>query len=1031
MVTEDHLEKECMHWFGSIGYQTLHGKSIDPNSKSPERDSLCEVMLLGRVKSSLQKINAHLPESAIDEAISIVRQYHPNVVIANKNFHRQLIDGVQVSYQDNNGDIVGDRVFLVDFKNKDNNDWLAVQQFSVNGVTNGEVDNRRPDIVVFLNGFPISVIELKNPRNEDTDVWAAFNQLQTYKGAIKDLFVCNEAMIISDGVEARVGSLTANKERFMRWRTINGDRDNTEDTLQAEVMIKGFFDKSMLLDYFQYFITFESNKDSFIKKQAGYHQFHGVRAAVRSALDAARKGDNKKFGVFWHTQGSGKSLAMVYYSAKLSASPEMGNPTLVIVTDRNDLDDQLYNTFLSAEDLLRQKPVQCKDREDIYRELQDRPAGGIIFTTMQKFQPEKGDIEFKILTDRHNIVVLADESHRSQYGMKARFDNKSGTMKYGYAHHLRTALPNAGFIGFTGTPIETSDKDTRMTFGDYVAVYDIEDAQKDEVVKPLYYESRMIELNLNMSSDESQLEYEFDEIMEGYDDEDKERVKSKNAALTSLVTEDSRITKLAKDFVHHFEKREEVMLTKAMVVCISREACVLVYNKIKEIRPDWHDDDPTKGSMKIVMTGSSSDSPMMQPHIYKKPVHQKIAARVKDPDNELKIILVCDMWLTGFDAPCLNTMYIDKPLKAHNLMQSIARVNRVFRDKEGGLIVDYLGIGSELKKALANYTSNENNGKGRLKIDIDEAMCVFEDKLSVCREIMHGFDYSTFETQTLRLLAGAMNHILKENDGKKRLDNAVLSLSKSFSICITHPKANDYKEEVAFFETLRSALKKSTQAKATLDLENVESALRQVVSKTIVAGDIVDIFKSAGLNSPEISILDDVFLADVKKMEYKNIAVEMLQKLIKDEVRVRTAKNALTEKLFLKRLHESLAKYKNRSVETSQVIEELVSLAKDLRASADRGDDMGLTKEELAFYDALCMCESAKNAMKNAEIMLIAKSIVAEIRRSSQPDWQKRDNLKAKMKLAIKKLLKKTGYPPEYSDEAVKHILEQAERISF
>ena len=1025
MVNEDQLETECMEWFDSIGYQTIHGSSIDPGKPNSERDSLSEVMLIGRLKKAIEKINPDIPEAALNDAINKLRHYHANTAVANHTFHRQLIEGIQIEYHNENGELVGDRVYLIDFKNKSNNDWLAVQQFSVDGVTHGEKDNRRPDIVIFLNGLPISVIELKNPKDEDADVWAAYNQLQTYKNTIKDLFICNEAMIMSDGTVARIGSLTADRERFMPWRTIDGSRDDIGHLLELEVMIRGFFDKDLLLDYLQFFVAYESTIDSFIKKQAGYHQFHGVRDAVTNTITATRPDGDQRCGVFWHTQGSGKSLSMVYYSAKLMATPELENPTIIIVTDRNDLDDQLFGTFLDSEDLLRQKPIQCKDRQDIYDYLNDKPAGGIFFTTMQKFQPGKGDTQFKELSTRHNIIVGADEAHRSQYGMKARIDKKTGQMKYGYAHHLRTALPNAGFIGFTGTPIESEDKDTQHVFGTYVSIYDIEQAQKDEATKPLYYESRMIKMAMNEDVDDDEIEDEIDDVTDGYDEIDQGRLKSRNAALEALITEDSRIKKLAEDLVGHFEKREEVMLSKAMMVCISRNACVQVYDEIKALRPDWHHDDPLKGSIKVIMTGNSADKQEFQEHIHKKPIQRKIAERVRDPDSELKIIIVCDMWLTGFDAPCLNTMYIDKPLKGHNLMQSIARVNRVFRDKEGGLIVDYLGIAQDLKDALANYTAND--GKGRPTIDIDEAMSVFKTKLDVCKSIMHGFDYSDFERNTLKLLAGAMNHVMEEPDGKKRFDRAALALSKSFSLCSTHDEANQYKEEVAFFETIRAAIKKSTFANKKLDGDKVQHALRQVVSKAIVTGEIVDVFKSAGLNKPEISILDDRFLDDVKNMDHKNLAVEMLQKLIEDEISTRTAKNAASQRSFMELLANSVAKYKNKTVHTSQVIEELIKLAKELRDSANRGEEIGLTKEELAFYDALLESDSAKEAMQDEDIVLIAKALVAEIKNSSQPDWEKRPNLRSKMRRNIKKLLKRTGYPPERQAEAVEAILKQAE----
>lgn len=1025
-ITEEMLEDHCMVWFGSLGYQTLNGSELEPKGSTPERESLSDVVLKPRLRQALLNINSHLPEECIDTAIGILLNTVPSIERANHTFHRQIIEGIQVEYEDERGHPVGDKVRLVDFNNEHNN-WLAVRQFSVNGVTNGEIDNRRPDIVVFLNGLPISLLELKNPADTKADVWRAYNQVQTYKQAIKDLFVFNESLIISDGTEAYIGSLTANRDRFTPWRTIDGSRDDTVDTLALEVMVRGFFNQELLLDYLQYYVSFEVDNEKVIKKIAGYHQFHGVRAAVESTIRATRHDGDQRCGVYWHTQGSGKSLSMTFYSAKLMASPSMNNPTIVVVTDRNDLDEQLFETFAENAELLGDTPVQAKDRDELRELLNNRPSGGIIFTTMQKFAPPKGETRCKPLTERYNIVVAADEAHRSQYGLKARVDKKTSEMKYGYAQHLRDSLPNAGFIGFTGTPIEMEDKDTRVVFGDDVSVYDIEQAQKDGATKPLYYESRLIKLDMSKNTNEEDIDSKVDELVAEYDEDDQAKAKTSNAALEALVCAEDRVDRLVRDLLKHFASREETSLSKAMMVCISREACVQVYDKIAELKPDWASDDPEKGCMKVIMTGTSDDPAKYQKHIHKKPIQKKIAKRVKDPEDELKLVIVCDMWLTGFDAPCLNTMYIDKPLKGHNLMQAIARVNRVFRDKEGGLIVDYLGIAPELRNAIANYTAS---GNGSPTIDLAEALAVTMTKLDVCRGIMHGFDYSDYRTNTLGLLAGAMNHTLNLEDGKKRFDKAALSLSKAFSLCSSMDEAKGIKEEIAFFETLRAAIKKSTTSKQRMSDENVQTALRQVVSETIVSGEIVDVFQSAGLNKPNISILDDEFLAEVEKSEHKNLAVEMLKKLIQDEIKTRTVKNAVAYKTFSEMLRNSLDKYRNRSVETSVVIEELIKLAKELRESADRGEELNLTKEELAFFDALIANDSAREAMQQKDILTIARKLAEEIRKSAQPDWAKRKNLRAKMRLKIKQILKRTGYPPDEQAEAVELVLEQAELVN-
>jgi type I restriction enzyme R subunit len=829
-ITEDQLEQLCLEWFQSIGYDTICGYDIAPDSDNPERSDYRQVILHGRLLGSLKQINPHIPEATLEQvALQIATPETPILINNNKAFHRLLLEGVKVEFKDSTGKEKTDYVQLVDFSNVSNNQFLVVNQFTITG----SKGNRRPDVIVFINGLPLAVLELKNPADNNADIWSAYQQLQTYKDEIPDLFMFNAALVVSDGLNARVGSLTANKERFMAWRTVSNENDKPLFEYFLETLVKGFFKPELLLDYIRHFVLFEQDGDKTIKKIAGYHQFHAVREAVRATVIAASRPEgiaepranyadkvvpgSGKAGVVWHTQGSGKSISMVCYAGKLLAQPEMNNPTIVVVTDRNDLDGQLYNTFGMAADTLKQTPVQAGDRDDLREILAARQSGGIIFTTVQKFSLLGDETAHPVLSTRHNIVVVSDEAHRSQYGDKAKLNAKTGKYTFGYSKHLRDALPEASFIGFTGTPIDSADKDTRAVFGDYVSIYDIQDAVDDGATVPIYYESRLAKLDINAADIES-LNDDVDEVIE--DEEDiaaRESTKSKWAALEKLVGSEPRMQQVGKDLVAHFESRIATMPGKGMIVCMSREICVDMYNAIVAIKPEWHGAplgaaaDPSKGAIKIVMTGSAADKEKLQPHIYNKDTKKLFEKRFKDVSDPLQLVIVRDMWLTGFDAPNCHTMYIDKPMKGHNLMQAIARVNRVFKDKPGGLVVDYIGIANELKAALKTYTNS--NGKGQPTHDTREAFAVLLENIDKVHAMMHGCDYSDFETHALQLLPRVMNHILSlpnsgngELDGKKRFLDIMANVRSAFTLCGTLDEAKGYSKEIAFFGAVKNAI---------------------------------------------------------------------------------------------------------------------------------------------------------------------------------------------------------------------------------
>ncbi len=1196
-ISEAEIEEAALSWLRSLGYTALFGPDIAPEEPAAERENYGQVVLERRLRHSLQRLNPKVPSDALEEAFrKLTRPYLPSVVGNNHAFHRMLVEGIPVEIQRRDGSYGHETVRVIDFEEPENNDWLAVNQFTVVE----DQHERRPDVVLFINGLPVAVIELKNAATENATIWSAFNQLQTYKRQIPSLFAFNEALVISDGVQARIGTLTADREWFMPWRTITGEdfypsplpsprpspsgrrsnyrggynfsglcqraqelraaqtpaeavlwdllrdrrflglkfrrqhqigdyivdfycpeehliveldgliheatkvrdhkrnaylrslgnqivrfqNERVENDLEAvlnslanalpstsgrgggsegqkdfkcelEVLLLGVFQKRRFLDLIRHFIVFEDvGGGVLVKKMAGYHQYHAVNVAVQETVRAClplpggmqkmresegtyfakarpdSKPGDRRVGVVWHTQGSGKSLTMAFYAGRVILHPAMENPTLVVITDRNDLDDQLYGTFARCHELLRQAPIQAQNRAHL-RELLKTESGGVVFTTVQKFIPSvpspqpspigRGRSEAEDegpLSQRRNIVVIADEAHRSQYDF---ID--------GFARHMREALPNASFIGFTGTPIELADKNTRAVFGDYISIYDIERAVKDGATVPIYYESRLAKLELK-EEERPRLDVEFEEATEGEEVEHKERLKTKWAQLEALVGTEKRLKLIAEDLVKHFEARLEAMDGKAMIVCMSRRICVDLYKAIAAIRPDWHNPDDNAGTMKIVMTGSASDPEDWQGHIRNRPRREELANRFKDPNDPFKVVIVRDMWLTGFDVPCLHTMYVDKPMRGHGLMQAIARVNRVFKDKPGGLVVDYLGLADQLKYALANYT--RSGGKGQTAIDQEEAVAAMLERYEVCLGMMHGLEWTAWTRGTaqerLALLPAAQEHILAQEDGKNRFVKAVGDLSKAFALAVPHQKALEIRDDVAFFQAVRSVLTKSA-GDGRRSSEEIELAIRQIVSKAVSSGEVIDIFAAAGLKKPDISILSDEFLAEVRGMPQRNLAVEMLRKLLDGEIKARGRKNIVQARSFAELLEAAIRKYQNRAIETAQVIEELIRLAQDVREASCRGEKLGLTEDEVAFYDALEVNDSAVKVLGDETLRLIAQELVKAVRNNITIDWTVRENVRAQMRVIIKRILRKYGYPPDKQARATELVLEQAEAL--
>lgn len=1024
LITEDHVEQHTIEWFKDLGYNYACGYDVAPDGETPERTDYRSVTLKDRLLSSLKRLNPEIPQSAIDAAFAqLVNPNIPALMSCNRQMHSWITKGVKVTYHEGNQE-VGKQLKVVDFENPENNDWLVVNQFTIHGAK----QNRRPDVLVFLNGLPLAVIELKNVADAKADIWAAYNQLQTYKTDIPDLFNYNTCLVISDGVYARLGSLSANEERFMRWRTIDGvDVDPLGQHRELETLIKGLFGKEVFLNYLRFFCIFEDDK-TVIKKIAGYHQFHAVQAAVESVVIASGKGGTKKGGVVWHTQGAGKSIEMACLAGRLISEPRLENPTLVMVTDRQDLDGQLFGVFANAGELLGETPKQANSRSELREHLMNRPSGGIIFTTIQKFGLEADEDKFPVLTDRHNIVVIADEAHRTQYGFKAKIDGESGAIKYGLAKSLRDALPNATFLAFTGTPISQDDRDTQAVFGEYVSIYDIQQAVDDGATVPIYYESRLAKINLDHTALPT-IDDEVEDILESEtaDEREKERAKSQWSALEAIVGTDARLQVVAEDLIKHYETRSQTQPGKAMIVTMSRDICVRLYDKIVELRPDWHSDDHMQGAIKVVMTASASDKAYLQPHHTNKAQKKDLEKRFKNPEDPLKIVIVRDMWLTGFDAPCLATMYIDKPMQGANLAQAIARVNRVFKDKPGGLVVDYIGIAPQLKEALATYSAAR--GKGRPTIDSSEALRILKEKIQVARDLLHPVDWSGFRQNALALIPECLDHVLEQEDGKRRYADTVLQMTKAFALCGTLDEALELSPEVAFHQAVRAPLIKDG-AGDTHPRKDIDYELRQLVSQAVVGDGVSDIFKLAGLQSPDISILSDHFLKEVMKMPQKNLAVELLQRLIKDEVKSKFKTNVVKQRKFSDLLEKSLGKYANRAVEAAQVIEELIAMAKQFQADLARRESHKLTDEEEAFYDALAQNNSAQELMGEEVLVEMAREVAKKLRENLTVDWAVRDSVRAKLRILIRTLLRKYRYPPDQQQDAVEMVLRQAEVIS-
>jgi len=1012
-IAESHVEVHTLAWLRELGYSTLFGPDIAPDTTTPERKNYNEVILRDRFMHAIARLNPGIPAEVLEEAVrKVLHPDSPSLVTNNHAFHQMLTEGVEVEYRRADGSIKGDNARLIDFEHPEQNEWLAINQFTV--IENH--NNRRPDVIVFINGLPLIVIELKNPADEKATIRNAFNQIQTYKQQISSLFTFNEMVIISDGLDARVGTLTADWERFMPWRTIAGEELAPDTMPQLEVLTRGIFEKHRLLELIRHFIVFEDDGEgALIKKMAGYHQYHAVRKAVETTVKASGPEGDRRAGVVWHTQGSGKSLTMVFFTGKIVLHQKMENPTIVVLTDRNDLDDQLFGTFSRCHELLRQKPVQAEDRPGLAK-LLAVASGGIVFTTIQKFFPEKKGDKYPALSRRKNIIVIADEAHRSQYDF---ID--------GFARHIRDALPNATFIGFTGTPIELTDKNTKNVFGNYISIYDIQRAVDDGATVKILYESRLAKIDIDQR-ERPQIDPKFEEVTEGEEVEYKEDLKSKWAALEAVVGTDKRINLIAQDIVEHYENRQSAIEGKAMIVCMSRRICVELYHSITRIRPDWHNEDDTTGMLKIVMTGSASDDSDWQPHIRNKTKREALAKRFKNPKDDFKIAIVRDMWLTGFDVPPLHTMYIDKPMKGHTLMQAIARVNRVFRDKPGGLVVDYIGLGEELRQAIANYT--ESGGTGKTAINQSEFVAVMLEKYEICCGIFHGFDWSGWEdpSQRLAMLPLAQNHILGKHEGKTRYLKAVTELSRSFALAVPHIDAISIRDDVAFFQAVRAAIVKSTEnaieGKRPWEMEH---AIRQIVSNALVSDQVIDIFSAAGLKKPDISILSEEFLAEVRGLPQKNLAAELLRKLLNDELRIRAKKRLVQSRSFAELLDQTIHRYKNRAIETVEVIEELIKLAKELRDADRRGQDLGLNEAELAFYEALEINDSAVKILGDDILKQIAHDLAIQIKDNVTIDWTVKENVKAKMRVMVKRILIKYNYPPDKQPHAVKTILEQAE----
>jgi len=1066
-ITENHIEQLAIERLEELGYEYIYAPDIAPDSATPERDSYAQVLLLYRLQNAVKRINPDIPADAQAEAIKeIQRIASPELLANNETFHRLLTEGIPVSKRVD-GDDRGDRVWLVDFNDPYNNEFVVANQFTI--IENG--NNKRPDVLLFVNGIPLVVIELKNAADENTTIHSAFKQVETYKTIIPGLFTYNGFVVISDGLEAKAGSISAGFSRYMAWKSADGKAEASHLVSQLETLIQGMLNKETLIDIIRHFVVFEKSKRedtetgittiSTVKKLAAYHQYYAVNRAVESTLRATgfnveeeaplnmamedpvsyglpgvknQPIGDRKAGVVWHTQGSGKSLSMVFYTGKIVLA--LDNPTILVITDRNDLDDQLFDTFAASKQLLRQEPVQADDRNQL-KDLLKVASGGVVFTTIQKFQPEEGNV-YETLSQRKNIVVIADEAHRTQYGFKAKTidakDERGNVVGkkivYGFAKYMRDALPNATYLGFTGTPIESTDVNTPAVFGNYVDIYDIAQAVEDGATVRIYYESRLAKVNL--SEEGKQLVDELDDELEQEELTDTQKAKAKWTQLEALVGSEKRMATIAKDIVAHFSQRQAVFEGKGMIVSMSRRIAADLYDAIIALKPEWHSDDLNKGVIKVIMTSASADGPKIAKHHTTKEQRRMLAERMKNPDDELQLVIVRDMWLTGFDAPSMHTLYIDKPMKGHNLMQAIARVNRVYKDKPGGLIVDYLGIASDLKKALAFYS--DAGGKGDPTIAQEQAVQLMLEKLEVVSNMYHGFAYeSYFEADTskkLSLILAAEEHILGLEDGKKRYINEVTALSKAFAIAVPHEQAMDAKDEVSFFQAVKARLAKFDSTGTGKTDEEIETTIRQVIDKALVSEQVIDVFDAAGIKRPDISILSDEFLMELKGMEHKNVALEVLKKLLNDEIKSRAKKNLVKSRSFAEMLENSIRKYHNKILTAAEVIEELIKLSKGIVEMDNEAKQMGLTDFEYAFYTAVANNDSAKELMQQDKLRELAVVLTETIRQNASIDWTIKESVKAKLKVAVKRILRKYGYPPDMQMLATETVLKQAEMIA-
>ena len=1041
-ITESSIELLAIEHLEQSGYKYLYGPDIACDGAKPERENYQEVLLVQRLKNAIERINPGIPEMAREQALkTVLRVATPDLLQTNENFHILLTEGIEVEYRIGS-DERGDKVWLIDYNNPDNNEFIACNQFTV--IENNE--NKRPDIILFINGLPLVVVELKNPADEKATVKKAFTQLQNYKAAIPVLFQYNAFLVASDGLEAKAGTISSAFSRFLAWKTTDGQQEASHLESQMLTLIVGMLNKKTILDLIRHFIVFEKDKKEdlktgittieTIKKLAGYHQYYAVNKAVATTTTATTDAGDRRGGVVWHTQGSGKSLSMVFYTGKLVLA--LNNPTVVVITDRNDLDDQLFDTFASCRQLLRQEPKQADSRDEL-KKLLKVAAGGIVFTTIQKFFPEDLEDKFPLLSERKNIIVIADEAHRTQYGFQAKtkyVKDEEGAdigskIVYGFAKHMRDALPNATFIGFTGTPVELTDRNTKTVFGEYIDIYDIQQAVEDGATVRIYYESRLAKIHLNEEQKNS-IDEELSVAAEDTPEYVVQSAKSKWTRIEAIVGQSERLKSVANDIVAHFEDRQTVFEGKAMIVAMSRRIAVELYDEIIKLRPGWHNPDDTKGSIKVIMTGSSSDPASYQQHIRNKPRRKALAERYKDPQDELKIAIVRDMWLTGFDVPCLHTLYIDKPMKGHNLMQAIARVNRVFKDKPGGLVVDYIGIASDLKRALAVYT--ESGGKGEPTFEISKAVALMLEKIEVIQQMLHGFDYQEYFTATitrkLSLILASEEHVLKLDNGKERFIREVTILSKAFALAKTQPEAAEVNDEVAFFQAIKARLVKFAGNGQGKTDEEIETAIRQIVDKAVVSEGVIDVFDAAGIKKPDISILSDEFLEELQGMKHKNVAFELLRKLLGDEIKIRTKYNLVQSRTLSEMLENAINKYQNNLLTATEIINELIELAREMREADKRGDKLNLTEDELAFYDALEVNDSAVKVLGDETLRDIARILVKRVRANTTIDWTIKENVKARLKVIVKRVLREYGYPPDKQEKAVQTVLQQAELLA-